>query len=471
MKIGFLPLYIALYDKTGPHQRVRHNAFCEDLMKKFETHGLEVVASEICTLKPQFEKAVADFEAAGVDAIVTVHLAYSPSGEYYEVLSKTKLPIIVLDTTSTNDFSDQQSRREISYCHGIHGVMDMCCMLKKNEKAFAICAGHVDNEEMWTKLVGYVKAASSAKAFYNSTVGTIGGKFDGMEDFAVSEDLLKSRFGIDVVKSDKAELIKIASEVTEAEIAAEVEKESKLGKDIAKSADPEKVSKKLQEISDEDFKVSAKTNIVLRKWIEAKKLDALTVNFLGVTDAGLDTMPFMGACFAMQDGIGYAGEGDTFTASLVGALLKNYEETSFIEIFCPDWKNDTLFISHMGEMNYRVAGKELELFRNGFVFGSGTPTVVGYTSFKEGQAVYMNLFPTKDDFKMVLAPVEVLKETTDNFACSMRGWIKPTIPVTDFLEKISEEGVTHHSAMVYGATVEELKFFAECLNIPTVVIE
>ena len=43
--------------------------------------------------------------------------------------------------------------------------------------------------------------------------------------------------------------------------------------------------------------------------------------------------------------------------------------------------------------------------------------------------------------------------------------------LTDFLEKISEEGVTHHSAMVYGATVEELKFFAECLNIPTVVIE
>ena len=458
MKIGFLPLYIALYDKTGPQQRVRHNAFCEDLIKKFEGHGLDVVASEICTLKPQFEKAVADFDTAGVDAIVTVHLAYSPSGEYYEVLSKTKLPIIVLDTTVTDDFSQNQQMDEISYCHGIHGVMDMCCMLKRNGKSFAICAGHVDNEGMWDKLVGYVKAAASAKAFCNSTVGVVGGKFDGMEDFTVSEDLFMSRFGIKVVKSDKDELLKIASEVTDDEIAAEVKKELSLGK-------------KNSEIDDETIWASARTNLVLRKWIEAKKLDALTVNFLGVTDAGLDTMPFMGACFAMQDGIGYAGEGDTFTASLVGALLKNYAETSFIEIFCPDWKNDTLFISHMGEMNYRVAGKELELIRNDFIFGNGTPTVVGYTSFKEGQAVYMNLFPTKDDFKMVLAPVSVLKETTDNFAGSMRGWIKPTIPVTDFLEKISEEGVTHHSALVYGATVEELKFFAECLNIPSVVIE
>lgn len=470
MKIGLLPLYIALYDKTGPQQRVRHNAFYEELTKKIEGLGVEVVTSEICTLKPQFEKAVADFEAAGVDAIVTHHLAYSPSGEYYEILSKTKLPIIVLDTTSTNDFSDRQSRGEISYCHGIHGVMDMCCMLKRNGKSFAICAGHVEDEKMWNKLLGYIKAAASAKAFCGSTVGAIGGKFDGMEDFTVSDDVFMSRFGIKVVRSEKDELIKIASEITDEEINAEFERESKLGKDIAKTSDLAKVTKKLQEITDDEFKVSAKTNLVLKKWIEAKKLDALTVNFLGVADAGMATMPFMGACFAMQDGIGYAGEGDTFTAALVGALLKNYEETSFIEIFCPDWKNDTLFISHMGEMNYRVAGKELELFRNGFVYGNGTPTVVGYTSFKEGKAVYINLFPTKDDFKMVLSPVEVLKETTENFACSMRGWIKPTIPVTDFLEKISEEGVTHHSAMVYGATVDELKFFAECLGIPTVVI-
>lgn len=458
MKIGFLPLYIALYDKTGPHQRVRHTAFCEVLTKKFEDEGLEVVASEICTLKPQFEKAVADFEAAGVDAIVTVHLAYSPSGEYYEVLSKTKLPIVVLDTTVTDDFSQHSDRGEISYCHGIHGVMDMCCMLRRNNKPFAICAGHVDDEKMWDKLVGYVKAAASAKAFYNSSVGIIGGKFDGMEDFTVSEDVLKSRFGIDVIKSDKDELKKITAEVTDDEIKAEVEKELSLGK-------------KISEIEDEAIWASARTNIALRKWIEAKKLDALTVNFLGVTDAGLDTMPFMGACFAMQDGIGYAGEGDTFTASLVGALLKNYKETSFIEIFCPDWKNDTLFISHMGEMNYRVAGRELELFKNGFVFGNGTPTVVGYSSFKEGKAVFINLFPTKDDFKMVLAPVEVLKETTDNFERSMRGWLKPTIPVTDFLEKISDAGVTHHSALVYGATTEELKFFAECLGVEAIVIE
>ena len=156
MKIGFLPLYIALYDKTNPERRTKLNAFCKDLQNRFNALGIDVVASEICTLKPHFEKAIADFEANDVDAIVTVRLAYSPSGEYYKVLSDTKLPIIVLDTTETNDFSQNQNSSEISYCHGIHGVMDMCCMLKRNGKDFALCAGHIDNEAMWTKLLGYV---------------------------------------------------------------------------------------------------------------------------------------------------------------------------------------------------------------------------------------------------------------------------------------------------------------------------
>ncbi len=458
MKVGFLPLYIELYDKVVPHQRTRHEAYCDALSKKMEDRGVQVVRTEICRIKPEFEKAVEKFEQEDVDAIVTVHLAYSPSGEYFEVLSKTKLPIIVFDTTVTNDMSDRQSPDEVAYCHGIHGVMDMCCMLKRNGKSFAICAGHSDDEKVLNKLIGYIKAASSAKAFIGSSVGMVGTKFSGMEDFTVPEEVLSSRFGIKVIHSEKEDMLKIASQITDAEIEAEIENELKLGK-------------RVEGLTDETFRASAKTCCTLRKWIAEKGVDALTVNFLDVTEAGLDTMPFMEAGLAMQRGTGYAGEGDVFTASLVGALLKNYKETSFIEIFCPDWANNSLMLSHMGEMNYAVAGKEVELYDNPFIYGNGTHTVKGTSVFKGGEAVFVNMFPTKDDFGMVIAPVTMLEETTDNFCKSVRGWMKPTIPVTEFLEKISIEGVTHHSALVYGATAQELAFFAQCLGISVTIID
>lgn len=457
MKIGFLPLYIELYDKVVPNQRTRHEAYCDLLSKKMEDRGVQVVRTDICRIKPEFEKAVKKFEQEDVDAIVTVHLAYSPSGEYYEILSKTKLPIIVFDTTVTNDMSDKQSSDEVAYCHGIHGVMDMCCMLRRNGKSFAICAGHSDDEKVLEKLIGYIKAASCAKAFLGSSVGMVGTKFSGMEDFTVPEEVLASRFGIKVIHSEKEDMLRIASEITDAEIEAEIENELKMGK-------------RIEGLTDETFKASAKNCCVLRKWIYEKGVDALTVNFLDVTEAGLSTMPFMEAGLAMSRGTGYAGEGDVFTASLVGALLKNYKETSFIEIFCPDWKNNSLMLSHMGEMNYAVAGKEVELYDNPFIYGNGTHTVKGTSVFKSGEAVFVNMFPTKDDFGMVIAPVTMLSEGTDNFRKSIRGWMKPTMPIAEFLEKISLEGVTHHSALVYGVTPEELEFFAQCLGIRATVI-
>jgi L-arabinose isomerase len=41
----------------------------------------------------------------------------------------------------------------------------------------------------------------------------------------------------------------------------------------------------------------------------------------------------------------------------------------------------------------------------------------------------------------------------------------------EFLEKLSNAGATHHSAIIYDATVEQMKYFASLLDLPTVVVE
>ena len=70
MKIGFLPLYIKLYNDIGLDSTVMQN-FYNDVTILFEKRGIEVVTSPFCCVKPEFEKAIASFEAAQVDAIVT----------------------------------------------------------------------------------------------------------------------------------------------------------------------------------------------------------------------------------------------------------------------------------------------------------------------------------------------------------------------------------------------------------------
>ena len=457
-KIGFLPLYIKLYDDVGlADLHAQLQAFYEELADGFEKKGVEVVRVPLCCVKDEFAAAVAKFEAADVDCIVTWHAAYSPSLESIDVLAATKLPIVILDTTIYYDGGPAVGGELINPNHGIHGVMDMTNLLMRRGKPYAIAAGHYPSSDVMDRVLGYVKAAVAAKSLPGSKVGTVGGSFDGMGDFLVSDEEMKDRFGVEVIYNGK-DLIPIKASITDDEVKAEMEKDF---------AECEPIS----EIDPDVHAMSTKACLTVRKWIEQKKLDAFTVNFRQIIPAdGLDTMPFMEACKQMAAGTGYAGEGDVLTAAFTGALMKGFDTAAFVEIFCPDWRGDTLLLSHMGEYNRALASGKPELKQITFTFGDALDPVVTYGRYKPGKAVFCNVFRTQNDFAMLIAPVEMQDAKEDRFGGVVRGWMKPSMPIAEFLEKISKAGVTHHSSLVYGAKPEEIEFFAKLIGLETVTL-
>ena len=131
IKIGFLPLYVKLYDDGAPAMRNRIDPFAKEIADLLGAkEGVEVVAADICRLESEFKTAIELFEKEEVDSIVTLHLAYSPSLESEKILKNTKLPIVILDTTPTFDFTDGEDAAVISYNHGIHGVQDNIILTK-----------------------------------------------------------------------------------------------------------------------------------------------------------------------------------------------------------------------------------------------------------------------------------------------------------------------------------------------------
>ena len=55
MKIGFLPLYVKLYDDVVPEIRPRLENFYEKIAAMFSDRGLEVVKAPFCRLANEFE--------------------------------------------------------------------------------------------------------------------------------------------------------------------------------------------------------------------------------------------------------------------------------------------------------------------------------------------------------------------------------------------------------------------------------
>lgn len=463
IKIGFLPFYIKLYDDcgSGAKWRPRLEPFYDRLTGELEAQGFEVVTNPFCRIKEEFAAAVKKFEDAGCTAIVTWHAAYSPSLESIDALAGTDLPLIILDTTETFSFEPAQNPDEISVCHGIHGVMDMCSMLRRYGKPFAIAAGHLDHSDVIARVSSYVRAAAAAKSLKGSRTGSIGGSFDGMGDFITSDEDMLRRFGVTVVYPEDGVFADYRAKVTDAEVEAEI-------------AEDNAATYVVEPFAREVHERNARNCLAVRKWIADQKLDSFTANFRAINPpvSGLEIMPFTEACKALARGTGYAGEGDVLTASLVGALLKGFKDSTFVEIFCPDWKGNTLLLSHMGEYNAALTVGKRGMKEMPFIYGGAKNPMVQYARYRGGQAVFLNLYHTKEDFKLLISDVDMVEVNPDddNFTTRVRGWMKPHMPIAQFLEELSFKGATHHSALVYGATVRELQYFAELLGIEYDVI-
>ncbi|MBP5672979.1 MAG: hypothetical protein J6X49_11355 [Victivallales bacterium] len=457
-KIGLLPFYIALYDKTNPKRRPQMQANADLIAEEIRKLGVEVVQAPISCVKPEFEKSIKLLEDNKVDAIVTLHLAYSPSLESIDAVAGTDIPVVILDTTPDYDFNfNVDCGEKIGPNHGIHGVQDFSNLLIRRKKPFVLVAGHWKHSAVITaKLKTALEAATAASKFRNSRVGIIGKPFEGMGDFAVPYDKLKQDFNMTVVTYDQKD------QPTDADF----------DKKVAAEMEADKQRFITDKLTPEAHKTTAETCIRVRDWMEAQKLDAFTASFLDVNRKdGWDTVPFLEASKALARGTGYAGEGDVLTANLVSAMLSIYPETTFTEMFCPDWQNDQIFLSHMGEANVDLYAAKGNLVSKPYNFSDTGSPAVAYGIFKPGPAILVNLAPIQDGkYRLLIcngichapenpAPVECIK-----------GWFKPKKNLPEFLETYSNNGGTHHSALCYNADPQVLVYFAKLMGFEVVEV-
>lgn len=460
-KIGLLPLYVELYDLTQPEIRPAIDEAHRHAAQRLRDCGLEVVDAPVCRLAAEFSEAVARFEQADVDAIVTLHLAYSPSLESEKALAGTRLPLIILDTTPDYSYDQYTDPAALMMNHGIHGVQDMCNLLIRNGKTFTVCAGHMDHSDVLGQVTRAARAAMVAHALRRARVGLVGEPFAGMGDFCVPFEALREDLGIETVFYDFARGAARAAAVTQADIDREYEADCRRF-----DVDPA--------LTRAVYDRSARAGLVIRRWAEEERLTAYTINFLETEGSrpGLAVMPFIECSSAMTRGIGYAGEGDVLTAALVGALLTAFPETTFTEMFCPDWAHGSVFLSHMGEFNYAIADGKPRLQEKPFPFTSAENPTVAYQTMRGGRAVFLNLAPFGNGrYTLTLAPGEMLSIRGENRqAEATNGWFRPDVPLETFLARFSQGGGTHHSALVYGDVLDQLLPLSDFLGCQRVVI-
>jgi len=454
IKAGLLPLYLKLYDDFMPGYREPYEGFLSGIVKSLEACGIDVAQADICRVASEFEKAIERFENEDVDCIVALHLAYSPSLESLDALTSTKLPLVLLDTSVDFDYGFSASPERSTLNQGIHGCQDLANMLWRRKRTFQIVAGHVEESAAIARVADIARAANAARRFVRSRALRIGEPFPGMGDVSVPNETLESAFGATMEQIALDALVPAIDSVSEKDIRDEIEADRKLYE---------------CEAGEDVHRASVKTGLGVRRYLEDNGYDAFSAFFLSFASSppSIETLPFLEASKAMARGVGYAGEGDTLTAAFIGALCSAFGRTTFTEAFCPDWKGNSLFISHMGEINPNVAAEKPLLCEKPFPMPNIIPPAILACAPAPGPATLVNVAPGPDDsFQMIAAPVEILGDSAnEDMRKTVRGWIRPGIDVGPFLEQYSRLGGSHHCALILGSAIEAMNALASFLGI------
>jgi hypothetical protein len=205
-----------------------------------------------------------------------------------------------------------------------------------------------------------------------------------------------------------------------------------------------------------------------RDSVDSKKMDSKKnsqhLRSIFDIDRNADWNTVSGRPMAMSHGIGYAGEGDVLTAAFVASLAKVFPETTFSEMFCPDWKGNKVFLSHMGELNVDVINGKPELLEKEFPFFKADSPALAQGCMKPGPAALVNLAPgPQESFTMIVCFGDV-RAPRKNKIGGISGWFEPDIPLEDMLSEYSCHGGTHHLALVYNPDYNILSRYAEIMD-------
>ncbi len=345
-RVGILGLTLEFYARFLP-------GLCEDReawVRRVILPALEPVAeisfTRAACRREEIDEVVADYEAAGLDAILVICLTYSPSQLALPALKRTRLPILLWNTQELFGINDQYDGQAMLENHGVHGTQDLANVLLRSGVRFRYVTSHVQDPQGISPLAEFFHAAAVAGGLRNMGLGLLGYPFPGMGDFALDTTKLAATLGCCWTQLPLGEYIRLADESPQIEV------------DALKARYREEFDV-MPEVNDEDLEATVRAECSLRQMLEQRRLDAFSYQFLAFgEDDRVATVPFVAACRMMADGIGFGGEGDLIAATGTWLLNRLRGPATFSEIFSVDFQGNSLLMSHMGEANTAMARRD-----------------------------------------------------------------------------------------------------------------
>ena len=330
-----------------------------------------------------------------------------------------------------------------------------------------VIVGHWEDPEVVKDLDVWIRAAIGKDELQNLKVARFG---DNMRNVAVTEGNKVSAevlFGLDVKGFGVGDLVEHINAVSEENLNNLLElykNEYKISSDNA---------------SDEHFnhsvKEAARIELGIKSFLDEGGFKAFTTTFEDLH--GLAQLPGLGVQRLMNQGYGFAGEGDWKTAALVRVTKVMAEGldggTSFMEDYTYHFNpgQQQVLGAHMLEICPSIAGEQPSLQVHPLGIGGKADPARLVFNGKPGDGLNVALMDMGNRYRMVVNKVEAVENPDlPNLPVARVLWNpKPNLKTAAATWILS--GAAHHTSFSQALTIDHIRDFAEMLGVECLVID
>lgn len=456
-----LGAYLPQFPTLVPEFEAQYEQF-----KKMLPDSVELIDGGLVTTKEQSQAAGEKFRAADVDLVMMQLLTYATSYNMLPAVKDLDVPVVLVNLQKLKaldyDHTDIASWLGEGYACGAVG--EMVADLNRYGKRHAVITGVVEGGDphAQAEIEDWCRAAQCRRRFRDTNIAQIGRPYPGMMDLYIDESNLYRRMQLYTKQFDWEQMWDIADNVTdEAAIRAKAQ-------DILDTFEIEGGG------TIEDVWEMAKYVVAFEQWVKDEKLGLIASHYAGKAQgkAGtLDSMLIPAFSMLIKQGTACAVEGDMKVAMAMSIMKTICGTGQLAEMYSIDFNDDISIIGHSGsgDADFSLARKPtmkiVKVF-HGKVGGgyltrfyppTGPITYLAITQDENGRFKFLISEGVNEDGK-VLSIGDTNMRT--RFSCS----------ATEFVDKWSEAGPTHHWAAGLGHWADTIMKVAKIFNVEAEII-
>ncbi|SFB20824.1 L-arabinose isomerase [Cohnella sp. OV330] len=409
-------------------------------------------------------EANADEDCAGV--ITWMH-TFSPAKMWIAGLTELRKPLLHLHTQYNRDIPwDSIDMDFMNTNQAAHGDREYGFIGARLGIARKVVVGHWTNEDVHARVGAWQRTAVAWNESKRLKVVRFG---DNMRQVAVTEgDKVEAqiKFGWSVNTHGVGDLVQYVNAVTDAEV------EALLGEyaeryEIVEAGRAEGAVRNA-------IAYQARLEIAMKRFLEEGGFTAFTTTFEDLH--GLEQLPGLAVQRLMEQGYGFAGEGDWKTAALTRLMkiIAGGKDTSFMEDYTYHFEpgNELVLGAHMLEVCPTLAASKprIEVHPLG-IGGKADPARIVFDG-KGGKALNASIVDLGTRFRLIVNEVNgvPVEREMPKLPVARVLW-KPEPSLSAGAEAWILAGGAHHTVYSFAVTTEQLLDFAELAGIETIVID